>query len=535
VQPTAPMPGLLGVLSIATLAGCPSPGLAPVQDEEPGESSAPRGWTLREAPDFRSSPPADGVESVEQNEDRTNGGGASLADFTGDGVLDLVLTGPWSGNAVLQGDGEGGFVRVPNQALEAVPLTACAVGVHLDDDGLRDLLLCGDRSVSAWRNQGGALFAFAGDVLDLSDEPARAEDIAITDLWGDGSLVLYVGTQSLANPDGEPPGASADRLLRTTGAFTFEDLSDRLPEQGRIGQTYASSWVDIDGDRDLDLFTVRDRGDRLWPAALFVNPGDQGPWTEEAASWGLDLRIDGMGIATGDLDRDGGLDLLVSDNLSRLQALDVVDGSAVSREQAIGAVVQDPERNVASWGIELVDLENDGDLDLAIAFGRADPLHDPSEQGIELSVWDEGGFVPVDDLDQRPGPAPDAWRAVLPGDLDGDGVMELVFTSHLGGVMIQDPGPLPGGWVRVELQGPSGNRDGLGARVELFDGETEPQRRLVGVGSTGLHSSLEPVAHFGLGDRELERIEVLWPDGSLTTVDDARRSSVVTVRHPLAD
>ncbi|MCO4769053.1 MAG: VCBS repeat-containing protein [Deltaproteobacteria bacterium] len=526
------------LLPLALLLGCGTEGVA---DDPPGGADDPpgvafEGWRPMPAPAFRSEGPPGGPASIEQGEDRTNGGGAALMDFTGDAIPDLVLTAPWSGSEVFVGDGVGGFAPVPNPTLSAVPMSACAIGLHMDNDGLRDLLLCGDNRVSAWRNLGGAVFEHVMDVLDFNDVPARAEDIAVTDLYGDGSLYLYVGTQSLAGPDGTAPAAHADRLLVLREGFDFEDVSELMPVEGRIGQTYASSWIDIDEDGDLDLFTVRDRGEVLWPAALFVNPGPTGDWTEESVSWGLDLPIDGMGLAQGDIDGDGTTEIVVSDNFSRLHVLSVGDGVVTPRAAELGAVVQNPERQRASWAVELIDAENDGDLDLVLAFGRADPLYDELQQDVDVFTWDGDSYSSSTDFEQTLPPLGDAWRTVLPDDIDGDGALELIFTSHVGDVMVQDPTPSGNHFLRVEAVGPGWNRDGLGARVTLRRGSDRPQWRLVGIGSTGIHSSVSPVAHFGLGrDPGIDQVEVRWSDGSVTTVDAPSADAVIEVRHPLAD
>jgi len=494
------------------------------------------GWMAAPAPAFYSAPPPGGPESVYQSEDRTNGGGASLMDYTGDGELDLVVTAPWSGSAVYAGDGEGGWTEVPNPDLAAVPMSACAVGLYLDDDDLRDLLLCGDQRVSAWKNEGGAVFSHQGDILEWTgDHPARAEDIAVTDVDGDGTLELYVATQSLAGESPGLPGLHKDALLRHVGGFTFEDLSHLIPEEGGVGQGYASTWVDIDGDRDLDLFSVRDRGDRITPAALFINPGNwTDTWVDVAADWNLALEINGMGVAQADLEGDGTLELVSSDTYSRVHLLRIEDGTALPMASELGAVIQDPETQVESWAVEFVDVENDGDLDLVAAFGRVDPLHQEQPQEAVVWRWEEGELVYDDRLDQELPGIDEAWRTVLPGDLDHDGQLELVFTSHVGNVMVQDPTPTGNGWLRVRLEGPPGNREGLGALVRLDDGTERDLWRRVGIGGSGIHSSVDPTAHFGLGTATPRSIVVEWTDGTVTTVDAPASNQVLTIPHPLA-
>ncbi len=494
------------------------------------------GWVAADAPDFFSAPPPNGPEAIYQSEDRTNGGGASLMDYTGDGHLDLVVTAPWSGSAVYVGDGDGGWTEVANPALRAVPMAACAVGLYLDDDDLRDLLLCGDQKVSAWKNEGGAVFSHQVDILEWrGDHHARAEDIAVTDVDGDGTLEMYIATQSLAGESPGLPGLHKDALIRHTGGFTFEDLSHLIPEDGGVGQGYASTWVDIDGDRDLDIFTVRDRGDRITPAALFINPGNwTDTWADAAEDWNLALEINGMGVAQADLEGDGTIELLSSDTYSRVHLLRIEDGAALPMASERGAVIQDPETQVESWAVEFIDVENDGDLDIVTAFGRVDPLHQEQPQEAVVWRWDGDELVYDDRLDQELPGIDEAWRTVLPGDLDHDGQLELVFTSHVGHVMVQDPTPTGNAWLRVRLVGPAGNREGLGALVRLDDGTDRDLWRRVGVGTSGIHSSIDPTSHFGLGAASARSVVVEWPDGTVTTVDAPDSNQVLTITHPLA-
>jgi len=380
------------------------------------------------------------------------------------------------------------------------------------------------------------VFSHVVDVLDLRAHPARPEDVSVSDCDGDGALELYVGVQSLGGEPNSAPTPVADHLLRLTGPFTFEDLSDRVEEGALIGQTYASTWVDIDGDRDLDLFAVRDRGNILQPAILLENPGSEdGTWEDIAPELGLALEVDGMGVDQADLEGDGTLELIVSDNWSRLHVLSMRDGVAVPVASSLGAVIQDPENKASSWATEFVDVENDGDLDLVVAFGRVDMLHDETVQTSGAWVWQLGGFTQVDGFEHPEVAVGDAWRTVLPGDIDGDGQLELVFTSHVGGVMVQDPTPDGNEHLEVRLVGPPGNPDGLGALVRLSDGTHRERWHRVGIGDSGVHSSLEPTAHFGLGrDPQIAWVQVIWADDTVTTVETPPSGVTLEVRHPLA-
>lgn len=520
---------------IALGAGCPSePPLGFIGDPSVGDPTVPfEGWSTHPgAPGWYAAFP-DPMPTPSENDERyVNGGGASFLDLTGDGLPEIVATGPWSGVEVFVNDGNGGFIPASNPELAAVTEVACAVGVHLDDDDLRDLLVCSDNGLRAWRNLGGGSFAFATTVLDLDAVSGRAESVAVTDADGDGVLDLFVSTQTFANqPDGRPEPI-ADVLLRHVDSFTFEDVSDRLPT-GLDGQTWTATWLDLDDQPGLDLLAMRDRGDILWPASLWEQRGDE-TWEERSAAWDLTLPFDPMGSVQGDLDGDGTTELIFTDNWARLHLRSLQDGVAIERAAELDLVVQEPELQRSSWGLELFDAENDGDLDLLVPFGRVSMLEGDPIQSLGAWLWEDGGFVDVGERIEQPERFEDeSWRSCLRGDVEGDGTLEVFCNSQVGAATLLRPNDTRNHWTRVVLRGPPGNRDGLGAKVTLADGSGRARWRQIGIGTTGIGSSREPFAHFGLGAEPpaLATVEVRWADGQVSA-GVAVLDGVLVVEHP---
>lgn len=450
-------------------------------------------------------------------EDRTNGGGGALVDLDGDGDLDLALTSPLGDNRVFLNDGGAAFVDAGPSGLTQALWSSSLTAADLDGDGLPELLLGAGHQLLLHRNLGGS-FELLGPAVELPEDE-RVEGAVAADLDGDGDVDLYVSVHGrhLNEQPFPQPFTPADRLLEGTGSFTFEDRSDLLPVQPRRGQSYVAALIDVDEDGDLDILSVKDRGERLEPNALFLNPGDFGSaWPEAAEAWALDLAVDGMGVAAGDLGNDGSTQITVTDNQGLLHTLTLTEGSAVRNADGLGLVAYEPEHQESSWGPAYADLDGDGDLDAVVAFGPVVAGMDVRDHRNGLWEWVDGRFVGRPDLlDAELLPPSTASRCPLVGDLNGDGAPDLVWLRQLGAPRVQLGQPNDARWLRVHLEGPPGNRGGLGARVEVDAGGVT-QWRTVASGHRGVHSSgpLGPV--FGLGTAEAQRIEVFWPDGTTT-------------------
>ncbi len=491
------------------------------------------------------------AEPVAEYRDRHVGGGAAVIDVTGDDWPDLVFTAVHGAPALFVALGDGHFERRTDAGFESLPHTLSAYAVDLDDDGLRDVVLTSWEGVYPFHNLGDGHFE-ARDPIYLAQPDERPTFLSWTDYDGDGFVDAYLGIGPPCFQSGPHEQCHAeDRLLRGLGNFAFADESALLgtPED-RGGLALTGGWMDLDRDGDLDMLVGNDSGAFITPNRVFANPGSsvEAPFDECSNDLGLAVGMAAMGAAFGDVDGDGGRTLVVS-HTRHLKVFESSPDSStyVERELLPGF---DPEALgdlylAAGWGVELEDVDHDGDRDLLAAFSWLLPgwwwtrSRDEADLAVaakplpnQLWLREDGGFVNWSwSVDHSM--VSWNWRNMLPVDIDRDGTLDLVVTSQMGPVSIQLGRCVTGGWLEVGLHQRGGNTDALGAMVSI-DSPLGTQWRRIGHGSDGAHSGREPVAHFGLGDDRGAEVHVIWPDGESLDVGMVEANQRIVVdREPL--
>lgn len=119
-------------------------------------------------------------------------------------------------------------------------------------------------------------------------------------------------------------------------------------------------------------------------------------------------------------------------------------------------------------------------------------------------------------------------RGVAALDANRDGRVDLALRNYM-----QPSGVLRNRgktrhWISFELVGRDSNRDAIGARIRIIAGG-RPQTRVVQTGS-GFLSSSSLRQHFGLADQKIvESVEIRWPSGATTTLQDIRANRMIKV------
>ncbi|MCY3706615.1 MAG: VCBS repeat-containing protein [Gammaproteobacteria bacterium] len=302
--------------------------------------------------------------------------------------------------------------------------------VDYDGDGDLDLFV-GMRYTPnrLYRNDGGHLVNVAAEVglADLEDTRAGAWG----DYDGDGDPDLYVGYPVA---EGTP-----NRLYRNDGG-RFTDVAPGLGVD-LVGTSRQPSWIDYDGDGDLDLFVaLRDQ-----PNRMFRNDGAQGEsgapedsggasaagdalawtFTDVTAESGLGDPRRTVGVAWFDYDRDGDLDVHVSNQNGDEDAFyrNEGDGTFVDVAPALGMNHPGRGAEYGSVAATVTDFDNDGDLDLFVATYGPDILWSNNGDGTFTDVTDPATLG----VDYHSTSA--VW-----GDVDHNGLPDLVVTSYLSGI-----------------------------------------------------------------------------------------------------
>ena len=488
--------------------------------------------------------------------------GLALFDADGDGDLDaLVVCHPPPGNPDapapdrLFRNGSGmRFEEVPGAAGLADPGhgNGAAVG-DVENDGDLDVFVCNLGKDSLYRNAGDGSFANATGGSGI-DENGWTSGAAFLDYDRDGDLDLYVVHYVVDDPTRIcRPGRDekqeycgparyesvADALYRNEGEAKFTDVSRAagivVPRAG-----LAVACLDLTSDGWVDILVANDRQ----PNLLYVNRTD-GTFVDEGMERGVALSGGGdteasMGIAPGDVNADGRLDLLVT-ALERETAtlyLGADGGAFVDRSAPAGLGGSTLART--SWGACFLDLENDGDLDLALTNGRI--ARGPAPPGVNLGAfWNE--YAETNQLFLNDGKGrfseavkqgggftaePGTWRALAAGDLDGDGDVDLAAADLANRLrLFRNDAPRHHHWLRVRAV--TGKRDALGATVAIESDGRRQVRPILAASSYA--SSSEPIAHFGLGNAAAaSSVEVTWPDGKTERFAVPEIDRTITVR-----
>ncbi len=310
------------------------------------------------------------------------------------------------------------FDRVQPE-LFATPGAQPNAWADFDRDGDLDLFVGMRYSENRlYRNEGG-YFVDVAPTLGLADlEDTRAA--AWGDYDGDGDPDLYVGHSATA----ETP----NRLYRNDDQV-FVDVTSGLGVD-LLGNTRQPSWIDYDGDGDLDLFVaMRDQPNRLFRNDGLVgeSAASDAAWTftdvTEASGVGDPRRT--VGVVWFDYDRDGDLDVHVSNQNGDEDAFfrNEGDGTFVDVAPALGMNHPDRGEEYGSVAPAVTDYDNDGDLDLFIATYGPDILWSNNGDGTFTDVTDPATLG----VDYHSTTA--AWA-----DVDHNGLPDLVVTSYLSGI-----------------------------------------------------------------------------------------------------
>lgn len=485
----------------------------------------------------------------------SQGTGLALFDYDDDGDLDLYLVNGWrlagsevverGRNRLYRNDGDGRFEDVTERAGVGDDGwgSGAAVG-DIDGDGDLDLFVTNFGPDVLYRNQGDGTFSVISDGPGLDGWSAGA---VFFDADGDADLDLYVGGYidcSLAQVLAARPSLDWNGHSVMVGPFGLEGLSNRYFENtggGRFrdatvaagltdaGRFYSFGVValDVEPDGDLDLYVANDSN----PNYLYLNDGkgrfeEVGLWSGAALDGGGNAQA-GMGLAAGDFNRDGRVDLVVTNFEDDASTMYLNLGDALFRDATREVGLHEPTFRPLSWGTVLADLDLDGDLDLFIANGhiypQADRVKDTAYAQRNLLLENRGGHLENVSAHSGSGLAvAKSSRGVAAGDLDSDGDLDLTISNvDATPTLLRNTSSRKGSWAMVDA--PAARR----IRVEAgAQGWT-----LEAVSGGSYLSASDRRFHLGLGAASrIDRLRLFWASGGETLVLGLPAQIVAVVR-----
>ena len=443
-------------------------------------------------------------------------------------------------NHLYRNNGNGTFTDVTEKAgLNPQMYSVAVTAADYDNDGFVDLLVTGYGKTVLYHNDGNGHF---------TDVTAKAginvDGWAISSTWldydKDGCVDLFVGRYVKFDPKYRAyyaadnyPGpldyeGETNKLFHNNCNGTFTDVSEKSGISAFVGRTMGVTVGDFDNDGWDDIYVANDRTENF----LFHNKHD-GTFEEIASDTNTAYGQNGestssMGPAFADFEGRGILDLWVTDgrynrllhNTSKMNFDDMGATNGVSQANA----------QYVSWGTGIYDFDNDGILDILIFHGGLIHLI-PQEHTLFRGLGNER-FQDV----SRDAGAVLSERTVARGacfaDYDNDGKTDA-FVVNLGsqGTLLHNVSTATGHWIGIKLVGASSNRDGIGARVEVYaGGKRQTAER---VAASGYLSQNDDRLHFGLGAAAtVDKLVVHWPSGQEQTLEKLSVDRVLTVKEP---
>ncbi|MGH9160659.1 MAG: CRTAC1 family protein [Vicinamibacteraceae bacterium] len=497
------------------------------------------------------------------------GAGAALFDYDNDGDLDVYAV---QGLDDLRSRSAGAVSRLFRNDLTSANgrrtlrftdvtkeagtgLAAYGMGTAVgdyDNDGHLDLYVTTFGSNVLYRNDGDGTFTDVTKTAGV-DDPRWSASAAFLDYDRDGDLDLFVanyvdftiasnkicyeslGARDYCGPRAYNPVPS--RLFRNDGDGTFTDVTEASGVASAFGRGLGVATGDYDGDGWIDIYVANDAS----PNQLWMNRAD-GTFEDDGLLSGTAVSGDGrpegsMGIASADYDADGDEDLLVTNLTGETFVIYTNEGEGNFEDSRRAAGLAAPTAKMTGFGTDWIDYDSDGRLDLFVANGAVNVIGEqrgqpqPFRQRNQLFHQEERGRLKEVTAEAGPALAPlEVGRGAAFGDIDNDGDVDILVTNNAGPLrLLLNEARGDRHWLSVRLDNGARNRWGVGARV----GVTRQGRPTLWrrVRSDGSYLSASDLrVHVGLGaDAAIGAVLVEWPDGSRERWTDVAADRLVVL------
>ncbi len=446
------------------------------------------------------------------------GVGVSFCDFNNDGLDDLTFSSQNGQKiSIFRNDGNGFTDITFELEIDESSESKGVLWADYDNDGDKDLFISTHlTSNRLYRNDGDYTFVDVTESAGISTQPWFSVAGSWADYNNDGWLDLYVINYS--DEGGTPK--SPNWLYENQGDGTFLDVAAAAGVNDSLKHPLAVAFFDYNNDGWQDLYVANDKYEGN---DLFKNNGD-GTFTDVSEASGANVIMHCMGIAIGDYDNNNYLDLYVTN---------IEDGNGLLRNNGDGTFTDMTEPlemavNRICWGTNFFDFDNDADLDLYVCTsgGVPDNYNVLFENNGDATFTRTTGNGLAEETSV-------SFSSAI-GDFNDDGFCDIAVGNWTPFSLWQNnaPGSTAGAgsnnWVKLELEGTSSNRDGVGSLIEIWrDGEKFIRSTHCGFSFMAQSSDEQTI---GIGaTMVIDSIIVRWPSGIVDVFEEVYRNQKLKI------
>jgi len=505
--------------------------------------------------------------------------GIAVADFERDGNLDIFVVSRNGPCALYRQTSPFKFVDIaPAAGVDCTQngpgSVVSATVVDINQDGWPDLYVCRfDAPNLLFVNNGDGTFTERAHEYGLDIKDASVE-ATFADYDGDGYLDCFLLTNVL--DFSKAPMGRRNYLFHNNGNGTFTDVSKKAGIWGTT-QGHTALWFDANQDGWPDIYIANDFET---PDRFYMNNGD-GTFTDVVDERLPHVTYFSMGGDSGDLNNDGLIDFMVTDMRDHTHAgfmtgLEEMGRGLWEMERVPELIPQymwnsvylntgtDHYQEIAhligvdatgwTWAARLGDLDCSGREDIFFTAGmirdftnpdlvdKANVAPNPNARG---AVWKNSptrkehtlayrnmGDLKFEDVSEK-------WGLDQFGvsfgcalvDLDGRGVLDIVYNNYDGPPTIIRNNTTDGHRVIIKLAGRAPNLDAIGAEIRIETAAGVQVRQIYT--ERGVVASEPSTVHFGLGkDTVISKMTIHWPNGQVQVLEDLPVDKLLTIRQP---
>jgi hypothetical protein len=455
------------------------------------------------------------------------GMGVAVADYDNDGFADLFV-GNYGTSRLYRNNGNGTFTDVaPKIGLDIKGWSTGASFGDYDKDGRLDIFV--------------PLYL----EYDLANLPPSPADVGKEAGVGK-NFCQFRGQPVMCGPRGLK--GAKDKLFRQKADGTFEEVGAQagVTDEGNY-YGFASVWVDVNDDRNLDLLVVNDST----PKQLYINKGN-GTFEEVGYPSGIALNENGreqagMGLAVGDYDNDGRVDFHITNFSDDSNVLYRNDSDANFTDVTFQAGLGETTIPFLGWGTSFLDYDNDGWKDILVANGHVYPAVDNSQWGTsfaqQLLLFKNAKSASNSQIRfERIAAAPNTGlaeafpaRGMAIADLDSDGRQDVIVANiDAQPTVLRNVSEGKNNWLAIKLIGDVSKKtpkDGIGSIVFVTTEGGKFRQRHDMTSGAGYASQNDQTIHVGLGSStKIDALEVIWANGQTESFQADKVNTLVIIK-----